>query len=359
MTFARPNLQPRELLAVRDGLLVAFADRQRLEELVMSCDRTLDELEVKGNDYRGNVLAVVKAAFADGWLIELLSTASALVPSDDLLRETLDRVSPAPPVALADHFAACRLSGGHVLIDRSRLRAALRELCQPTGRRILVVGGPRRTGKSHTTQLIAYLHMVRPAFRIAHVDLEAIPRLLGRDRIVTPHDVAQRIVRMLGYPAELATAPVGTPWPEWVLLFCDEFESHAMRDERNPWIVIDGFNHVVAMQATIDLVKELARRVDRFLTGFRLVLLGFDDSLVAVGQHASIETLEQIGADEVAQFFRDAYEQLGVPWTEQLLADAAARVLADLHPEQHDYLRVLGDRASRALADAAGPSVRA
>ncbi|GAB3842460.1 effector-associated domain EAD1-containing protein [Dactylosporangium cerinum] len=358
MTFARPNLQPRDLLAARGILLAAFPDRQRLEELVMSCNHTLDELEVVGNDYRGNVLAVVKAALADGWLIELLSNASALVPRDDALREMLDRVTPAPPLVLTDHFAACRLSGGHVLIDRSRLRAALRELCEPTGRRVLVVGGPRRTGKSHTTQLIAYLHTVHRTFRVAHVDLEAIARLLGPDPVVTPHDVARRIVRMLDYPLELA-APAGTSWPEWVLTFCEGFESHAMRDDRNPWIVIDGFNHVAAMQATVDLVKELARRIDRFLTGFRLVLLGFEESLAAVSQHTTIETLEQIGAEEVTQFFRDAYQQLGVPWTEQLLLDAAARVLADLHPEQHDYLRVLGDRAGRALAEAAGQSVSA
>ncbi len=358
-TFARPRLDRRDLLAVRDVLLQAFPERHQLAELVMSCDRALGELEIAACDYRTNVLAVIKAAHGDGWLVELLSRAAAMVPRDPALRQTLDRVWPSPVSVAVDHFDACQLSGGYVLIDRSRLRAALRELCRPNGRRILVVGGSRRTGKSHTTQLISYLHTMQPTFQVAHVDLEAFPRLLGHHRVVTPRDVAQRVVRMLGYPVELVADPAATPWPEWVLNFCDEFESYAMRDTRTSWIVIDGFNNVVVTEATVDLVKELARRVDRFLTGIRLILLGFEGSLATVSQQATSETLEQIGADEVVQFFRDAYEQLGLPWTDQLLADTVARVLADLHPEHDDYLRTIGDRAGRELAGAAEQSVTA
>ncbi|MEV4135484.1 effector-associated domain EAD1-containing protein [Dactylosporangium sp. NPDC049742] len=353
-TDARMEIQPRDQLTLSAALRAAFPSRDRLEELLMSCNRMLAEFEVAGSDLKANCLAVVKAAVAEGFVLELLDAALALTP-DDTLRKLRDQIQTTASPGIVDHHAACQLVGRYVMVDRHHLRAALRELSRPTGKRILIVNGPRRTGKSHTTQLISYLHVVGQAFQFVPIDLESIARAHGIGTVVTPGHVARSLTTRLGYSCPVPPDPTAAQWSSWVLDFCDAFEACAMADPRLLWLVVDSFNTVTTMQATVDLIKELAHRIDKNLARFRLVLLGFEDPLATISGQVEIEVLSQIGAEEVVQFFQEASTQLDLGWTDAMLRDASVDVLAGLDPQQHDYLTIVGQRASSRLAAATGP----
>ncbi|MEV4135487.1 effector-associated domain EAD1-containing protein [Dactylosporangium sp. NPDC049742] len=351
MTYQRIAVTGPQQLAIRDALVAAFPDPDSVEELLMLLDRTFTLYQGTGKRFVHNIRAVVSDAAVKGWLPELLERAAEQVP-DEELRRLRDELRPAAVAVAADPFVACRLAGGYVMVDREGLRAALRELDRPTGRRILAVGGAPRSGKSHTIQLIRYLSLMRGNFQLFAVDLEDIVRAVGQGTQVTPYHLARSIVKKLGYGCVVADPPTDAQWSAWVGDFCDDFEPFAMADERSPWLVIDAFNSVVAMQATLDLVLELARRIDRGIVGLRLVLIGYPEPLTVVRQQVAFDELCAIGVREVLQFFADAYQQLGLTATDETLHKLTTGVLRDLDADAEYYLRTLGERASQALVDA-------
>jgi hypothetical protein len=346
--YAKVPVRPQDLIPIWKALLAAFPEPARIEELLMWCDKTFSHYQVAGTDFRHNVLAVTRAAEHEGWLVGLLEHAAAMV-ADPTLQQLLAGIRPVPARAEADPFAACRLSGGHVMIDRSTLRDGLRQLREPHGRRILVVNGPRYSGRSHTLQLISYHHLIRQSPRVIPVDLDVFARMRGPHIVVTPHDLAAAITRKLGYACRIADPPQDGQWSTWVINFCDDFEPFAADDTRSPWLLLDALDSVVTLQSTLDLIGELARRIAQHLTGLRLVLLGYGGSLAAISRQVRTDDLAQIGVPEVLEFFRDALDELGVARTDELLVELATRVLSGLDPVREDYLRTLGERAADAL----------
>jgi hypothetical protein len=237
------------------------------------------------------------------------------------------------------------------MVDRENLRASLKFLASPLGRRIMVVTGRKSSGKSHSVRLMSYLALVHGGFSLIPIDLEDYGRLLGTDAIVDPRDIAYDLVDRLGYRYKLPKSPTDAQWSRWVLKFCRKFEAMAMRDNRCCWVVIDGFGSVVLPQPTLDLIKELAVRIDRSLSGFRLILLGYGDSFPpCVLPQVERESIRPIGIEEVTEFFGRAYQQLKIPVTEQALEDSVSRVLEDLDPHQEDFLFHLEQRVRDEIA---------
>jgi hypothetical protein len=346
--YAKVPVRPEDLIPIYEALLEAFPQRARIVELLLRCNRMFDHYEITGTDFSGNVLAVTMTAEREGWLVGLLEQAVAKVP-DAKLQRLLDGLRHTPVRADADPFTACRLSGGYVMIDRSPVRDGLRQLREPNGRRILVVNGPRYSGRSHTLQLISYHHLVRQSPRVVPVDLAVFARMRGPQVVVTPHDLAVSITSKLGYQCQVADPPHDGQWSTWVIKFCDDFEPFAADDARNPWLLIDALDSVVTLQSTLDLIGELARRIAQHLTGLRLVLLGYGGSLAAISRQVRTHDLDQIGVAEVLEFFRDALDELGVAWTDAQLVELATRVLSGLDPAGEDYLRTVGERAGDEL----------
>jgi len=107
-------------------------------------------------------------------------------------------------------------------------------------------------------------------------------------------------------------------------------------------------------QQTFDLVKELARRISTNLPRYRLVLLGYRESLDrAVHPTLAIEDIGPIGKRQLAEFFAVAFDQYGIPTEPRRLAAAVRRVLKGLDPQDADYLATVGQRASDELEQAA------
>lgn len=350
------RLTKDQRLTLRKELRDIYQNPDGVQELLDRLDRSFADISVQGSNFRQNLFAVIKAAEVEGWLLDLVKEMRQDVPVDSVLERLERDLVPLGPLPDVDYFEVCRLTGRRVMVDRAELRATLRLLSAPLGSRIMVVTGCKSSGKSHSVQLMSYLTEVRGGFSLIPIDLEAYARMLGADAIIQPSDIARALVRKLGYAFSPADPPADAQWARWVLDFCEDFEAHALQDAGIRWVVIDGFGSVVLTQATLDLVKELAVRIDRSLTRFRLVLLGYDDSFPpGVLPQVERESIGSIGERELTEFFIRAYRQLQIPCDEEDLVDSVSRVLEDLDLGREDFLFQLEPRVFDELARAAGP----
>jgi hypothetical protein len=348
------KLTPDQHLRLHAALLAAFPTPQSLSALLISIGQNYDQLAVQAYNFKGNLTVVIQTAEAEDWLLPLVLKARDTIPLDPSFQQLGNELAPLAPAGTISDFKVCRLTGSYVLIDRAVLRESVEILSQPLGKRILVVTGGDRAGKSHSMQLISYLYLRRSQFKLVPIDLEAYQRLLGPDQLIEPIHLARGLVRKLPYQVEIHEAPDDAQWASWVLEFCEDFEARALDDPEWRWIVIDAFNKVPVKQPTFDLVKELARRISTSLPRYRLVLLGYRESLDrAVYPTLATEDIGPIGKLELAEFFAVAFDQHGIPTEPRRLAATVRRVLKGLDPKDADYLATVGQRASDELEKAA------
>jgi hypothetical protein len=389
--------------------------------------KSYDRLETAGLTYEQNVLVIVQRASAAGWIMDLVEQALKEVQDADMLRLRAE-LRPLVIAAAVDPFLVCRLTGSNVMVDRADLRRHLRAMADPHGKRLLVVRGPRRSGRTHTVQLLSYLQQQRGGFLLASIDLEAFSRTAGMNVLeasntapvqittLAPHGftsgnsvyingvkgnsganglwqvtvtsptefvlngsqgngvyvssgsvklqtpveawhVAESLVDLLGFnPALVAPAPTDAQWARWVLQFCNRFQGHARleQDARIPpaqvWIVIDAFHTVLLAQSAVDLIRELANRINTTLHDFRMILLGFEDTLPAqVGNHLEEEAIGAISEDEIIEFIGTALSQMRVPLDDDHVAEIVLKLLNDAPPGDPEFLLKLGTAASREL----------
>jgi hypothetical protein len=344
----------RKQLEIQRALLAAFRTRDAMVELLQTIDRRFAEFEGTSSDFKGNVARVVDTAVADRWILELLRSASEEVSADPDLHRLVAELEPIVPLPGIDHFQVCQLSGSFLMLDRAELRTTLQGLNTPQGKRILVVRGPAKAGKTHTAQFISYLSDALGDFSFVLIDLAAFTRLLGPGVPVEPHPIAEQLAGRLQYELHIDDPPANGPWAHWILDFCERFQTKAMYDPLSRWIVIDAFNAVVATQNTLDLVKELAIRVSRALPRFRLILLGFGTDLPPdVSGHLETELIAPLQTPEITEFFSRVYTQHKIAFDEDMLVDSAVRVLKGLDPKREDFFVELVPRMTAELTRAA------
>jgi hypothetical protein len=321
-------------LQLREALRPLFT-WDRLKDLLLDVGKNGDDYAVGGN-VPNNIMAVVIAAEQEDWLVLLVDRAVVERPTAAALIEFQKELAKFRPTAAADPFEVCCLSGSHILVNRTVLRGALRQLASPLGKRVLVVrdetpappGQSSLTGKSHSVQLMSYLKP-RQGFRLFNLDLAKTSLAIGRDKPIQPSDLARRLSSLFGYDGIVPEDPADAQWARWNLDFCDRFEARAAKDNATPcWVVIDQFNLVLLPQATLDLVKELASRVNVTLDHFRLVLIGYASTLPAtVLAMVEEESVKPIDEDELIDFFARAAIEHGRPVTEAAIAEAVINVM--------------------------------
>jgi hypothetical protein len=343
----------RELL--HQALLGRYLTSAGAQDMLLRIDKNFEHIAVYGSTYPQNLLAVIQTAQAQGWLLPLVRQVRQDVPDDQELQALEAELVPLGPPPHVDYFDVCCLAGSRVMVDRKSLRDSLRLLSSPLGRRIMVVTGEKSSGKSHSVQLISYLTAFRGGFSLALIDLEFYREVVSLDKEIEPDYIARALVKLLRYDLGPLEPPKDSQWARWVLDFCNDLEARALEDDRCCWVVIDGFGGVPLAQATVDLIKGLAVRINRSLLRFRLILLGYgDDFTHDVLPQVMWETIEPIGVRELTEFFGRAYQQLQVPATPDKLVATVTRVLTGLDLEQEDFLVQLEPRVSDELAQAAG-----
>lgn len=330
------RLSPQQQVRLQEAFKAAFAPA-KLQLLLLEVGREWTDYVVATETYPSQVLAIVKVAASDDWLIELIKAATAKLPGDLELQAIESELTYFAPRTTVNHFEVCCLTGSHILVNRATLRASLRDLYKITGKRILVVkdktpiplAKSNPSGKSHSVQLISYLETSLGGFELALVDLERVQRKLGPDKLVQPSDIATRMVKALGYDADIVPDRTNDgQWSRWNLEFCDLFEDVARKDPTVRWLVIDQFNLVLLPQQSVDLIKELASRINGILKNLRLILLGYADTFEqTVLPTVAEEALTEINERELIEFFARAYKELSLPMTEDDIADIVERVL--------------------------------
>lgn len=363
------RLSGPQLLRLRDALRDAFVPTAFVE-LLLLINRRLEDHSRAVDAYPEQVLSVLLRADSAGWLHELLDAALASRSSNPVLQELSQQLRRTGAAALEDPYRICCLSGDHIMVNRNPLREALRAMNQPLGKRILVVrdlepvSDPAlqgtRTGKSLSLQLVSALQQG------GHLELVWLDLWLFKDRLgigteLSAQDLGMSLVRKLGY----GDTQFPLPRPDaqssrWAIEFCDVFEERARRDPRPlVWLVIDEFNKVRLPAETLNLVKQLAERVQVTLTRFRLMLIGYTDgfapALLPLIQEDRLQ--RGLSARDLIEFLDEAARQQQIELDEDTIVDAVTTMLSGLDVGQHDYLEELGRRALsglRRLTGAAG-----
>jgi Effector-associated domain 1 len=342
------ELTGKQQLRLGRVLRTLTVNEAKFNELLLVHDTSLDDVAGAVVAFPSRALLAIKEAQAKGWLLDLIAEAREEYPADPALRAFEDELKVLAPGAHIDPFQVCRLSGGHILVNRSTLRKALGELAKPAGKRILVVqddpalatstGERIKTGKSHTLQMISYLQQVVGGFEIARLDLEAESRAVGSGKLIQPRDLAKSLTALMGCKHILSDPPGDGQWARWNLEFCNDFEK-AVKAAPRTWIVVDSFHLVLLPADTIDLLKELATRVNTTLPNMRMVLLGYSSSFhPSVRPTVEDEILRLIGEDELAEFFARADLEMARPLNEDKVAEKVLAVLDGLDPSQPDFI---------------------
>jgi hypothetical protein len=351
MTSIRLRKDQRDVLS--QAITGRYLTPASATEMLLRLDRNFEQLSVTGSTFGQNLLAVVRTAESEGWVLGLVREVRRDVPGDQALEQLEGELAPLAPPPHVDLFDVCRL-GGRVMVDRSLLRASLRLLSTPLGKRIMIVTGAECSGKSHSFELISYLREIRGGFSPALIDLEAYQRALGPGTEITPDHIVRTLIKLLRYPIPPPEPPQDKQWARWVIDFCDDLVAYGRDEETDRWLVVDGFGKVQLAQASTDLVNELAIRVRRDLPRFRLILLGYDDPSWprSVRSQVEREHIEPIWIPELLDFFNRAYQQLRVPFGEADLVATVSRVLAGLDQEDRDFLYDLEERVNDELVNA-------
>lgn len=365
-------LEPMQTAQLLNLLLAVFPNEATLEELLATTNRQFDPFRINGSTYKYNLLGVIKSAQQESWLHELIAEAINAHPAYTLLQQFYEALRAAQPLPDGmDPLDMCCLRDHGVMVNRMGLRGALKSLRGQNGARILLVRdkvpsaapGPAttRTGKSQSASFVAELHRHWGDIELVFIDLGAMATSLGDSNAITPADIGEAVFRRLGYALNgLPAAPVDKQWSRWNLAFTGQLEAAGRADPRSVWIVIDEFNKVELMQASLDLIKWMAQSIETTLYRFRLVVLGFAEPFHTATQgHVLVDEIERsLSEQDVTEFFLRALEERRIATEPATVAErivrAVAETLAGLDAANEGYLEEVGRRAKARLRDFGG-----
>lgn len=351
MPLIRLNGSQRKVL--REALREVYTNEMRFKMFLNNeLGKDLDDFSASLDLYPEKIDKTIAEAQAKNWLIVLIEKAKLKNPFEPTFESLLKTLTFKSQKADIDPFETCCLSGTHIMINRIQLRHLLRTINKPAGNRILLIKGTPKSGKTHSLQLLAYLQLALGDFEIVPVDLGRYSQTVPGG-LIHAEDLASFIVEQMdGFEDSIGSPPVDAQRARWVLQFCDRLQRYARKNpERQWWIVIDGFNNIALNQSALDLVKELAKRINITLANFRLVLIGYSDSFpIEVLPHVVEEEISNIGTQDLAEFFNNAFSERGLIYSENDVVDAVTAVLTQVDKAQPEYLQMLSNAASRELA---------
>jgi hypothetical protein len=341
---------------LRDAIVAAFDEADFSDFLLFNLNMRYD-VHSSGPNYNSKIVSILKYLVNERRITEFVTKAAAEKPHVPTWQELVTEFTVFAQPA-GDPYEVCCLSGSHIMVNRARLRAALRDdLCKPSGKRILVIKGSPQSGKSHSLQLLAHLQTALGRFELVHVDLEECTQMAGLGSI-NAEDLAGYIINQMdGYEKSLPPDPTDTQHARWIIKFCNEIEKKARTDTRQWWVVIDGFNKVLLPPPTRDLIKAFANRVNLTLANFRIVLIGYSDTfLPAVEPHVIEEQIVAFGTEELWEFFDKAFTERKLDWKSKTveekrkdIQEAVTAVLTKVDQTKAGYMYELSITTSREL----------
>jgi hypothetical protein len=339
------QLLPHEIRLLKVAFLDAFPDKASLEMLFTQelPGRTLDANALAKN-LTDIVLNLIGKAQKEGWLMRLVDAAIKVVKNNPLLEDAARQLRPLRDLEEKDHYNVCFLSASQVLVNRTDLRDALKQLesTTPLGFRVLKVDGLPLSGKTYSKELISYLYETRGSFEPVWIDSDEYVKT-G----ITPKDLAVDIISKMGLEEETVPATGQEQDARWVRTFCNRLIGKLRNNTTNWWIVIDGFNKLVLPPAVNDLIHGLARASMKDLPRLRIILLGYPDELPDLSRYMLEEKIKQIEREDLVLFFIQLYEEIEQPFdTEKVMANVAD-VLQEIDPRDPRRIERLGEQTAR------------
>lgn len=239
-------------------------------------------------------LCLLEGLFQQPTWLEILLTS--LVPQVLELQPILARLRNPPPLP-PDRLEALVLATDMPFLNRRELRKRLRVLREPnTLKPILVVSGPRQSGKTYSTMLIGHFCGGQDSLLHCHVPLQA-----GMEEITGPKEIARDLVAQLGRSV-ISMPPDNTNEDRWTRDLAIWVLSEAVATPQNWWFVLDGFSGNFVRPDARKFIVHLTDLVTRgiFARRCRVILLDFDRTALSVqpGQ-ILLEEIESVEQDEI------------------------------------------------------------
>lgn len=332
-----------ELLALRLAFQDAFPTKAKLEMLFDQDlpGRTLDA-NAMGNDLTEVIRNLIGKAQKQGWLMRLLD-AAVKSTNNPKLEDAARLLKPLRDLEEEDHFNVCFLSANSVMVNRTELRDALKELesAKPRGIRVLTVNGDPVSGKTYSKELISYLYEVRGNFEPIWIELGEY-----QNTGITAVDLAGEIIAKMGLGDETLPKDNREQPARWVLAFRSSLVGKMRGHPTNWWIVIDGFNQV-AIPPEVDYLIQALARITQDLPRFRLILLGYPNELPDIARYAIAENIKPVEREDLLDFFIRLYDQIAQPFDGNKAAEKVAEILRNVDPNDPRRIETLGNETAR------------
>ena len=336
------KLLPNQYRELKEALKGSFDPARLNMMLTLQLGRDLAS-EASGSDYDVVVFNLIGKAQQNRWLHELVKAAVDENPTA-ALQKIYDELRPQINAATVDHFNVAFVHNNLAMVNRTVLRAALREMAgsQSTGARILVVNGPPSSGKTYSVEMISYLQRTLNSFRFVWIDLKKIS---GE---VRPDHIANDIVDQMSLPTAVIPEKDQEQDSRWVLTFCNRLQGVLGNAAQQWWIVIDGFNHARLSPSVNDLIKELSgRRLT--LPELRIVLLSYPDTLSPDVERVALrEALTPISQRDLTHFFSQLYLESNKTHSPKDIAERIGEVMRGADPSSASYMEMLSTEVVKA-----------
>ena len=148
------------------------------------------------------------------------------------------------------------------------MRDGVRVLAEQDGAyRVLMVDGPRYSGRTYTLEYISYLSSRLESFKFYYTDLKE-----DYTPDYRPGDLLVSIAHRMGADPR-SIPPQEAQSARWTRLLYDWLIEQAARSEQSWWIVVDGAGQVSLSTEMQDFLHRLVKEVDRTNPPVRIVLL--------------------------------------------------------------------------------------
>lgn len=312
-----------------------------LKQLLLKLDRRIQDYVPRDAVFPTQVDELVGAANSQGWISQLVLAVLNDRPNNQAIKDFLARRpywDPARHPPLAHPTETLRVLGGESFIGRDALRSALRNMDQPTSKKILMVTSVhRKVGKTYSKELVDFISQTSSLTEMAYVDLDK--------ETYDQFQLAKRLAREM----KLDPSVIPEQSTEQAVRANQELVSLLIRRDTNPapkvwWIVLDGFRDQIPSEAIQDFIVQLAQRIKR-TKEYRLILVNYDYTLpLGVDGFSFKDNLKPLTRAELETHFINVHRQ-------HKKTTPSPQEVAEYLKGMDDLVETLQQKHSRAVDD--------
>lgn len=310
-------------------------------------NRRLSEITLDG-PLQQRALRVIGAAEARGWLPAFLMALEQVSPHSLTARLLVRVEESVESIRRQQAPWHAPFPRQRLFVDRVGLRDHVRALVAGDVERVLVVDGPRFSGKTYSKHLIRHVREACDTFDVVEFDFAsyADPTLLTPEQIVRELGNhmgcdTRELDRQLDVYAQSARQ-IGT-LTSWL-------SGRIKSGGRKWWWVFDGLEIVRPSDGVLDLLKRFMDLAD-CEPKLCVVLLGYDADLQLVDGAGTLqETLKDLGALDVEDFIRAIAEEANLTLPGMVISSLVQDILDGLPTEREKRGHELTLRLGRTVA---------